>query len=111
MAEFAPDIEPAYHRRLMDAYFAENRTISDPNVLAGIAAECGADPGGFISYVVENEQRLAQAVIDEHNSAIQSGVTAVPTIVLDDVLPVQGAQDLESYVRWIDRLLSRRGDA
>jgi predicted DsbA family dithiol-disulfide isomerase len=48
-------------------------------------------------------------VIDEHNAAIEQGVTAVPTIVLDDVLPVQGAQDLESYERWIERLLERRG--
>ena len=110
MEEFAPEAAGAYHRRLMDAYFAENRTISDAQVLAELAADVDVDPGGFITHVVENEQRLAQVVIDEHNSAIQSGVTAVPTIVLDDVLPVQGAQDLESYERWIERLLSRRGD-
>ena len=48
-------------------------------------------------------------MIDEHNAAIEQGVTAVPTIVLDDVLPVQGAQDLASYERWIERLLERRG--
>ena len=110
MEEFAPEAAAAYHRRLMDAYFAENRTISDAEVLADLAADVDVDPAGFITHVVEHEQRLARAVIDEHNSAIESGVTAVPTIVLDDVLPVQGAQDFESYVRWIDRLLSRRGD-
>ena len=31
------------------------------------------------------------------------------TVFSDDVLPVQGAQDLESYERWIERLLERRG--
>jgi predicted DsbA family dithiol-disulfide isomerase len=92
----------------MDAYFAENRTISDAEVLADLAADVGVDGGGFIRYLVENERVYAAAVIDEHNAAIEQGVTAVPTIVLDDVLPVQGAQDLESYERWIERLLERR---
>ncbi len=108
MAEFAPELEPAYHRRLMDAYFADNRTISDPNVLAEIAAECGADPGSFISFVVEHQQRLAQDVIDDHNASIDHGVTGVPTILLDEILPVQGAQDFDVYVQYIQRLIDRR---
>ena len=109
MEAFAPSAADAYHRRLMDAYFAENRTISDAEVLADLAADVGVDAGGFIRHLVENERVYAAAsVIDEHNAAIEQGVTAVPTIVLDDVLPVQGAQDLESYERWIERLLERR---
>ena len=104
-----PSAADAYHRRLMDVYAAENRTISDAAVLADLAADVGVDAGGFIRHLVENERVYAAAVIDEHNAAIEQGVTAVPTIVLDDVLPVQGAQDLESYERWIDRLLERRG--
>ncbi|MDG1368391.1 MAG: DsbA family protein, partial [Acidimicrobiales bacterium] len=93
---------------LMDAYFAENRTISDPNVLAEIAAQCGADPGSFISYVVKHQERLAQDVIDDHNASIEHGVTGVPTILLDEILPVQGAQDLDVYVQYIQRLIDRR---
>ena len=108
MAEFAPDIELEYHRRLMDAYFAENRTISDPNVLAEFAAACGADPGSFLSFVVEHQQRLAQVVIDDHNASIEHGVTGVPTILLDEILPVQGAQDFDVYVQYIQRLIDRR---
>lgn len=109
MEAFAPAAADAYHRRLMDAYFAENRTISDAEVLADLAADVGVDAGGFIRHLVENERVYTASVIDEHNAAIEQGVTAVPTIVLDDVLPVQGAQDLESYERWIERLLERRG--
>ena len=36
MEAFAPAAADAYHRRLMDAYFAENRTISDAEVLADL---------------------------------------------------------------------------
>ena len=75
MEAFAPSAAGAYHRRLMDAYFAENRTISDAEVLTDLAADVGVDAGGFIRHLVENERVYAAAVIDEHNAAIEQGVT------------------------------------
>ena len=39
MQEFEPDADERYHRRIMDAYFAENRTISDPDVLAALSCD------------------------------------------------------------------------
>ncbi len=108
MAEFDPSAEAAYHRRIMDAYFAENRTISDPEVLADLAAEVGVDRDAFLAHVAERQIPLAQAAIDEHNDAIQNGINAAPTVVLDGVLPVPGAQDFIAYERWIERLLEKR---
>ncbi len=108
MQEFAPEAEGRYHRRIMDAYFAENRTISDPEVLAALAGEVGVDPAGFLAHVAERQIPLAQAAIDEHNEAIENGINAAPTVVLDGVLPVPGAQDFIAYERWIERLLERR---
>ena len=108
MAEFAPDIEPAYHRRLMDAYFAENRTISDWRVLGDLAAEVGVDRDEFLTLTRERERALTEAVIDDHNEAIGQGITAVPTMVLDEVLPVQGAQEVDTIAHWISRLIQRR---
>ncbi len=108
MAGFAPDAADAFHHRLLSAYFTENRTISDWSVLGEVAEEVGVDRHDFVSVAREQERSLATVVIDEHNSAIQSGVTAVPTIVLDDVLPVQGAQDVATYETWINRLIDRR---
>ena len=108
MQEFAPEAEGRYHRRIMDAYFAENRTISDPEVLAALAGEVGVDPAGFLAHVAERQIPLAQAAIDEHNEAIENGINAAPTVVLDGVLPVPGAQDFVAYERWIERLLERR---
>ena len=108
MAEFSPAHEGAYHRRILDAYFAENRTISDPAVLAELAAEVGVDPQAFLAHVAERQIPLAQASIDEHNEAIENGITAAPTVVLDGVLPVPGAQDFVAYETWIERLLAKR---
>jgi predicted DsbA family dithiol-disulfide isomerase len=108
MAEFAPEVEPAYHRRIMDAYFAENRTISDPQVLAALAGDVGVEPQAFLDHVAERQIPLAQAAIDDHNEAIEAGINAAPTVVLDGVLPVPGAQDFVAYERWIERLLAKR---
>lgn len=108
MAEFASDAEPAYHRKLMEAYFTENRTISDPEVFGDLAAECGVDRNDFLAYVAEHQLRLGQLAIDDHNGAVDHGVTGVPTILIDEVLPIQGAQDFDSYEHWIQRLLDRR---
>ena len=104
----APDLVDAFHHRLLSAYFTENRTISDWDVLADLAAEVGSDRDEFVTMTREREQSLAGSVIDEHNEAISQGITAVPTMILDEVLPVQGAQDVDSVAQWISRLLDRR---
>ncbi len=96
------------HRSLLEAYFVDNRTISDWDVLTDIAVEIGISRDEFGAMVAEQRQRMAQLVIDEHNSAIDEGVTAVPTVVINNVLPVPGAQDAESYIAWIQRLVERQ---
>jgi len=108
VAAYAPQYAEAYHRRLLEAYFGENRTISDGEVLAALAVEVGLDSGQFFENLREHQAALTHQVIAEHNSAIESGVTAVPTMVLDDILPIQGAQDFESYKTWITKLRDRR---
>ena len=104
-----PQAARAMHDRLMTAYFTQNRTISDWQVLADIAAEVGIDRAEFLTIAQEQRQSLAQVVIDEHNSAIEQGITAVPTVVINEVLPVPGAQDSDSYIAWIERILERQG--
>jgi len=103
--------EPAkvfdYHRALLRAYFTDNRDISDNDVLADIAAECDVERAGFGSALVEHNVTMTQAVIEDHNSAIQSGVTAVPTVLINNVMPVPGAQDVDTYEAWISRIRAR----
>jgi predicted DsbA family dithiol-disulfide isomerase len=108
LALIEPEAADAFHHRLLRAYFNENRTISDWAVLADLAADVGVDRDEFLSFTAEQERDLSEAVIDEHNEAIGQGITAVPTMVLDDVLPVPGAQDVQTVARWIERLLEQR---
>ena len=106
-----PDAAEALHWRLLRAYFTESRTISDWNVLAEVVADVGVDRSEFVTMVGEQRAAMAQLVIDEHNSAIEQGITAVPTVVINGVLPVPGAQDSDTYINWIERILERQADA
>lgn len=99
-----PDHADAVHRRLLEAYFAENRDISDNGELRTVVAEAGADITKYDAVLAEHRSALARQVIDEHNDAISQGITAVPTVVIDGVLPVPGAQSVDDYERWISRL-------
>lgn len=100
---FGPETQDAMHHRLIAAYFTENQDISSWAVLSNLAEECGIDRAAFESRLEENREHLASWVIDEHNAAIQSGVTAVPTVVVGDVFPIPGAQDLDYYIRVIGK--------
>lgn len=109
VAESSPDAYDEFHHRLLRAYFAQNRTISDWAVLAEIADETGLDRDAFLTHAAHRERALVEEVLDEHNAAVRDGITSVPTMVFDGVLPVPGAQEVDTLARWIERLLERRG--
>lgn len=108
VATLAPEAAEDFHRRLLSAYFSENRTISEWSVLADLAEDVGVSGDDMVSSAREHEIALTKEIIGEHNDAITSGITAVPTVVIDDVLPVPGAQDVDVYETWIRRLIDRR---
>ena len=107
-ALFGPEVQDAYHEALLDAYFTKNRNIADWTILVDIAEQVGIDRAEFTARLEENKQHFASWVIDEHNSAIRDGITAVPTVVIGDVFPVPGAQDAETYIRLVERFIERR---
>ena len=95
------------HQRLLEAYFSENRTISDWTVLAELVSEIGEDSSYFLQHLEERKEKLAEQVIAEHNEAINQGITAVPTTLINKVLPVPGAQESATYINWIERIIER----
>jgi len=98
----------AYHRRLLDAYFVENRTVSERSVLIEVAVEAGIDAAEFAARFDDQRVPLGQLVIDEHNEAINSGVTGVPGVVVDGQYLVSGAVDVDHYQRVINHVRKER---
>jgi predicted DsbA family dithiol-disulfide isomerase len=94
------------HERLLHAYFAENRDITDSATLRGLWTDAGLAAADFAR--CEDPELLRQTV-REHHEAVESGVTGVPAVRMegrDGV--IVGAYPLELYRRWIERA---RGEA
>ncbi len=96
-ATFGPELYDAFHHRAMDAYFTRNLTISDRSVLLDIAEEAGIDRAEFEQRWDERNTELTNEVIDDHNDALDAGVSGVPAIVVDDTHLVVGAVETEYY--------------
>ena len=104
---FGPEARDAMKRALMHAYFVDNRNISDETELIDIAVSVGIDRDAFVQVLAERSRELAGQVIDEHNTAITNGITAVPTVVMNGMFPIPGAQEVETYERMVERMISR----
>ena len=106
-AHFGNEAQQRYHHALLDAYFVQNRDISSGSELAQIAHECDIDKEQFIELFTEQHDSLRDMVAAEHNDAIGRGITGVPSVVVNENFPIQGAQDVETYERWIKRVIER----
>ncbi len=92
-----------FHLALMDAYFWDNRDITSRPVLVDVAAACDLDTKRFERDL--DDGALHDAVRTDHAEALERGITAVPTVVVDDAWQIPGAQDLRFYRHVIDRRL------
>ena len=99
---FGPELSAAFHRRLLSAYFTENRTVSDPEVLADVAAEVGIDADAFEALL--GERRFIDAVVSDHGAAYEHGITAVPSVLVNNEYLLQGALAVDQYERVINKL-------
>ena len=93
----------AVHERLLHAYFAENRDITDSNTLLAIWREAALPEEAFSR---REDSALRESVFREHEEAVEFGVSGVPAIRLGgNPVPVVGAHPLEVYRRWVERAL------
>jgi predicted DsbA family dithiol-disulfide isomerase len=58
-------LEDEFHHRMFRAYFYENRTISDADVMSAIAGEAGLDTTDFATNFAEQRAGLERAVIND----------------------------------------------
>ncbi len=104
------DAHRAYKMRLFEAYFTENRTISDRDVLIDLAGEAGLDTAEFDRIWRDQEDELVAEVWRDYTTAVQSNITGVPAVVLDRKWLIPGAVDTEEYVAAIEKVREMRTD-
>lgn len=93
--------------RLFNAFFSEQKDVSDRNVLRNelIAAGLNADEGILCldKPELKEDVRMQEAVWQQH------GVSGVPTIVFNRESAVIGAHSAENYKQILTELLSKQG--
>ena len=105
-ASLGTDAFRRMHRRLLRAYFTENRDISDRGTLEALWTELEFPKDAFARV---DDPELSRLVIDEHNEALGCGATGVPAVRLDGIeVVVTGAQPTATCRRWVERMLERR---
>ncbi len=94
------------HARLLRAYFAESRDVSERETLTALWQELRLPLDALEPAFGEVLERAVRA---EHDDAVAAGVTGVPAVRKrgNDAVIV-GAQPLELYRRWTQRALDGR---
>ena len=96
------------HNRLLTAYFSGNLDISDDQVLRNLWRDLDLPDEGFDK---REDPNLKEAIFQEHNRAIENGATGVPAMQMAGGFgAILGAQPIESYRLWFQRMLDRRSE-
>lgn len=94
-----------YRERLFTAHFCDNLDISRPQVLWGVARECGLDLTRVQQDYASGE--AYQAVLHDYaEGAAWFGVSALPTVVFNEKVSLVGAVPEERYRLLIEWLLA-----
>lgn len=92
------------HERLFEAYFAENRDITDRATLRALWGEVGLPAGEFERC---DDPALREAVLADHREAVDLGVHGVPAVRIEpNLVATVGAHSLEQYRRWFQKQLA-----
>jgi len=78
---FTPSVTfRAYHDRVFERFWKRELDIESPAALAAVLAECGADIGGFVSFIENEGRRELNEIMREAEDA---GVFGVPSFLFD----------------------------
>ncbi len=93
--------------RLFRAYFTEGENVADRNVLARLAGDVGIASDSAGELLASNG--FADVVEADLARAVEVGVTGVPAVVRNGAVVVPGAQEVDTMVAILRRLLSKAG--
>ena len=102
----ATDNQVALKERLLQAYFIDGLDIGDPEVLASCAADVGLDRDRVLAFL-DSDDGIAE-VRHELLTASEMEITAVPTFVFDGRWMVPGAQEPDTFVQVLRRVVAKR---
>jgi predicted DsbA family dithiol-disulfide isomerase len=90
---------------LFEAYFSDGKDIGSDEVLAGIAQEVGMDKLEVLKFLSSKEG--GQETADEEMEFIEKSIGAVPTYFINGKYIIQGGQEPETFVSFLNKILSK----
>ena len=90
---------------LFEAYFTDGKDIGSDEVLAGIAQEVGMDKLEVLKFLSSKEG--GQETADEEMEFIEKSIGAVPTYFINEKYIIQGGQEPETFVSFLNKILSK----
>lgn len=105
LIDWADTFDKAHETKLalFAAHFTHRQNISDPVVLARIAAQVGLDPEAALTMLTEGSQ--AEQVREKLAFWIKQGVQGVPTMLFAAKYATSGAQGVEGYRKLLGHLV------
>lgn len=91
---------------LFDAYFTEQRDVSDEAVLLDTVERVGLDRDEAAAVLAD--QRFAEAVRTRENYWLSQGIQGVPAFIFNSRYLVSGAQDTAVFTGLFDKLLAEK---
>ncbi|TKR29475.1 DsbA family oxidoreductase [Luteimonas gilva] len=104
-----PASQLALKRALLRAYFTEGRDVSSHEVLAEVAEQAGLD--GAQAREVLTSGRYGKEVRGLEETQTAKGIRAVPSVILDGRLLVQGGQAPEVFEKALRHAAATRNPA
>ena len=90
---------------LFRGYFIEGRDIGDPEVLTAIAEESGMD-ASIVSDLLKTDADES-AIRAQDIEARELGIAGVPAFIFNEKFTVGGAQDVETFVRIMNKVIEK----
>lgn len=105
----ANGVGPAYHERIMRAYWQEAAKIDDLQQLSDLAVEAGVEREVFQAAL--NNADYDRQVQDDIDTAAAYGLSGVPALVFEERYLVSGAQPLHVLQQVVAQVESKRNAA
>lgn len=99
-----PDLQTRLKLALFEAHFQKRLRMDERDVLLDIAESLGMDRDE--AAIALAEPSLGKAIRTEEQRAAQSGITSVPTFVINGQYMLQGSQSPEAFARALQQLAS-----
>jgi predicted DsbA family dithiol-disulfide isomerase len=92
-----PAAQRTLKKVLLHAYFTEGHEVADHRVLADLAGAAGLDRDGAVALLASDDE--TDFVRAERDEAHGSGISAVPTFIVEGQWMLQGALDTDKWVK------------